>query len=97
MISGSINGSARWMLLACSLAVLRVTSAADDTVFAHPIEGKALIGTLLAEPSRAMARAQVLQERNSAAFDRDRHIHICARVGCGMAHAAAIRFGVCAV
>jgi hypothetical protein len=55
--------SARWVFLACWLLALRAAAAADDTVFAHPIQGKTLIATLLAEPSRAMARAQVLQGR----------------------------------
>lgn len=60
--------SARWVFLACWLLALRAAAAADDTVFAHPIQGKTLIATLLAEPSRAMARAQVLQGR----FTQDR-------------------------
>jgi hypothetical protein len=47
------------LLVACACMAAR----ADDAVFNHPATGRTLLDTVLVEPSRALAKTQVLQGR----------------------------------
>lgn len=50
------------LLMLLCLSLLASPARCDD-VFAHPISGRQLLATILAEPSRALAKTQVLQGR----------------------------------